>query len=207
MIPMLLLAATQQDCDRGPIITKAAVAHVAPRDQQQLGNGRVVAVQITVDDSGKVTSARVYSTSGFAAADSAALDAARASEYSPALQDCKPVAQTVAFDEVVRPDYALLAQHCATPFQNATALQAASPDYPVSARRLRASGEAVIEVTIAPSGALEEAHVVQSANNMALDQAALVAARQTIYSPKTVRCVPTTGVYLFKVTFKANGTP
>lgn len=208
MIPLVVLAtAAPRVCDRGPMITKAVVAHVPPSDEPQLGNGRVVAVEVTLDGTGRVSSAKVYSTSGMAAADAAALDAARTSKYSPALENCAPVAQTVVFDEVVRPNYTLLAQHCATPFQNATALQPASADYPASAARLHASGQAVVEVTIAPTGELQEAHIVSSANNMALDQAALEAARRTIYSPKTVHCVPTTGVYLFKVTFRANAIP
>lgn len=208
MIPLLVLAsAAPAVCNRGPIITRPVVAHVSHSEETQLENGRVVAVEVTLDRTGRVSSAKVYSTSGLAAADAAALEAARASGYSPALKNCTPVAKTVVFDEVVRPDYAFLAQHCSTPFQNATALQAASPNYPASAARLRAQGEAVVEVRIGPSGELEEAHIVTSANNMALDQAALDAARRTIYSPKTVHCVPTTGIYLFKVTFRANGIP
>jgi TonB family protein len=59
-------------------------------------------------------------------------------------------------------------------------------------------------VTIGPTGNLVDAKISQSAGNMALDQAALAAARQSTYAPKIVDCQPTTGSYYFKVTFDPN---
>ncbi|MBV8433654.1 MAG: energy transducer TonB, partial [Candidatus Eremiobacteraeota bacterium] len=43
--------------------------------------------------------------------------------------------------------------------------------------------------------------IFKSTNNMAMDQAALRAARQSSYSPKLVNCQPVQGDYLFRVDF------
>ena len=56
-------------------------------------------------------------------------------------------------------------------------------------------------VTIGPTGNLINATVTQSANNTAIDQAALRAARESQYAPKIVNCQPTTGTYSFRADF------
>jgi hypothetical protein len=45
--------------------------------------------------------------------------------------------------------------------------------------------------------------IYKSANNMAMDQAALVAARRSSYAPKVVDCAPTQGIVLFHAEFKS----
>lgn len=94
---------------------------------------------------------------------------------------------------------------CKTPYQDATVVQQAQPEYPDSARE-QGLGEVqvAVKVTIGPSGNLVDASVSQSAGNMALDQAALAAARQSTYAPKIVNCQPEQGDYLFRVTFDPN---
>lgn len=94
---------------------------------------------------------------------------------------------------------------CKTPYQDATAVQAATPDYPESARE-QGLGEVqvTVVVTIAPSGSLVNASIGQGSGNMAIDQAALAAARQSTYAPKIVDCQPVQGQYYFKVTFDPN---
>jgi protein TonB len=94
---------------------------------------------------------------------------------------------------------------CKTPYQDATVVQQAQPEYPDSARE-QGLGEVqvAVKVTIGPSGSLVNAAISQSAGNMALDQAALAAARQSTYAPKIVNCEPVTGDYLFRVTFDPN---
>jgi periplasmic protein TonB len=95
---------------------------------------------------------------------------------------------------------------CKTPYQDATVVQQAQPEYPDSARELGLGTVTVaVTVTLSPTGALENASVSQSAGNMALDQAALAAARQSTYAPKIVNCEGVDGAqYLFKVTFDPN---
>jgi TonB family protein len=78
-----------------------------------------------------------------------------------------------------------------------------SPDYPDSAKELNLGEVTVqVEVTVGASGNLVSASVYKSSNNMAMDQAALRAARQSAYAPHLVDCVPTQGDYLFSATFQ-----
>ena len=92
---------------------------------------------------------------------------------------------------------------CANPNVEATVTNAVQPDYPESARDLGLGAVSVeVEVNVGPSGNLISATVYKSASNMAIDQAALRAARQSTYSPKLVNCQPTTGNYLFRADFQ-----
>ncbi len=94
---------------------------------------------------------------------------------------------------------------CKTPYQDATVVNQAQPEYPDSARDLGLGEvQVAVTVTIAPDGSLQSATISQSAGNMALDQAALAAARQSTYAPKIVNCQPIVGSYYFKVTFDPN---
>jgi TonB family protein len=94
---------------------------------------------------------------------------------------------------------------CKTPYQEATASNAVTPDYPDSARELGLGDVTVmVEVTVGPTGALEAASVERSGGNMAIDQAALRAARESTYLPKIVNCAPTSGTYLFRADFPAS---
>lgn len=92
---------------------------------------------------------------------------------------------------------------CANPNVEASVTNAVQPDYPESARDLGLGAVSVeVEVTVGPSGNLVSASVYKSASNMAIDQAALRAARQSTYSPKLINCQPTTGNYLFRADFQ-----
>jgi protein TonB len=94
---------------------------------------------------------------------------------------------------------------CKTPYQDATVVNQVTPEYPDSARDLGLGEvQAAVEVTIGPTGNLVDAKIAQSANNMAMDQAALSAAKQSTYAPKIVNCQPVQGDYLFRVTFDPN---
>jgi periplasmic protein TonB len=92
---------------------------------------------------------------------------------------------------------------CANPNVEATVTNPVQPDYPESARDLGLGAvTAEVEVTVGPSGNLISAKIYKSAGNMAIDQAALRAARQSPYSPKLVDCSPTQGDYLFRADFQ-----
>jgi TonB family protein len=80
-----------------------------------------------------------------------------------------------------------------------------TPEYPDSARE-QGLGEVQVTVivTISPTGSLVNATMGQGSGNMAMDQAALSAARQSTYAPKIVNCQPVEGTYNFKVTFDPN---
>jgi TonB family protein len=87
---------------------------------------------------------------------------------------------------------------CVTPNVEAAVTNAVQPFYPGSALEMNLGQVTVeVEVTIASNGSLSGASVHKSSGNMALDQAALRAARESTYSPKIVNCQPTQGGYLF----------
>ena len=58
----------------------------------------------------------------------------------------------------------------------------------------------VVVVNVNPDGSVKSEYIQTSAGISAIDYAALVAARQSTYSPKTVDCRPVLGTYLFEVT-------
>ncbi|MHB8434026.1 MAG: energy transducer TonB [Candidatus Tyrphobacter sp.] len=94
---------------------------------------------------------------------------------------------------------------CPNPNREATVISKATADYPQSAQELNLGDVTVeIKVTVGASGTLQDATVYSSSHNMAIDQAALRAARESTYAPKLVNCVPTVGIYLFDVTFTMN---
>jgi len=110
------------------------------------------------------------------------------------------VAQTAAPGPVATPKPA-----CKTPYQDATVVQQVSPEYPDSARELGLGQVTVtVQVTVSPTGSLAGEKIATSGGNMALDSAAMSAARQSTYAPKIVNCQPVTGDYYFKVTFDPN---
>ncbi|HEY8298094.1 MAG TPA: TonB family protein [Candidatus Baltobacteraceae bacterium] len=91
---------------------------------------------------------------------------------------------------------------CKVPFQDATVTNEVPPEYPDSARSLGLGTVTVlVKVAVGPSGSLQNATVYQSSNNLAIDQSALSAARQSTYAPKIVNCQPTSGDYLFRAQF------
>lgn len=94
---------------------------------------------------------------------------------------------------------------CKVPYQDATATNAVQPDYPDSAREMGLGNVTVeVEVTVGPTGQLTAASIAHSGGNMAIDQAALRAARNSTYAPKIVNCKPVSGTYLFQADFSAD---
>jgi TonB family protein len=89
---------------------------------------------------------------------------------------------------------------CATPNAEATVTNPVRPEYPESAKEIGLGPVTVeVEVVVGPTGNLSRASIYKSSNNMAIDQAALRAARESSYSPKLVNCQPTQGDYLFLI--------
>ena len=92
---------------------------------------------------------------------------------------------------------------CANPNQDATVTTAMQPEYPQSAQDQGLGPVTVlVQVTVGPSGNLVDAKVYKSSNNMAVDNAAIRAARQSQYAPKLINCAPTTGDYIFRADFQ-----
>lgn len=95
------------------------------------------------------------------------------------------------------------APSCADPNADATVTNVATPDYPDSARDLQLGNVSVlVKVTLDARGALVGATIAQSSGNLAVDDAALRAARQSTYAPRIVNCVPSAGSYIFRADFQ-----
>ena len=78
---------------------------VYPQSVKALNLGLLASeVEITVDPSGKVASAGIYKSSGNAAVDAAALQAANGSSYAPKLFKCQAVAGNYLFKALFEPD-------------------------------------------------------------------------------------------------------
>ena len=91
---------------------------------------------------------------------------------------------------------------CANPNVEATVTNPVQPEYPESAKEIGLGAVTVqVEVTVGPSGNLVGAKIYKSSSNMAIDQAALRAARESTYSPKLIDCAPSQGDYLFRADF------
>jgi len=91
---------------------------------------------------------------------------------------------------------------CMTPYyQDAWVLKAVAPAYPFDMENAQTT-TAVVELTISTTGRPSNTRIVQSTENPALDKAALDAAQNTTYVPKTLYCEPVTSKYLYRVNFK-----
>ena len=91
---------------------------------------------------------------------------------------------------------------CAVPQKEATLVNGVSPEYPDSARAQNLGPvTVVVKITLSATAALQDASVISSSGNSAIDRAALTAARQSSYSAKIVDCVPAQGSYSFRANF------
>jgi TonB family protein len=76
-----------------------------------------------------------------------------------------------------------------------------TPDYPEIAKDENVEGSVTVRVTIGPDGQVEAAVVVQSSGNAQLDNAALKAARDSLYRAPLLDGQPTTRDYLIVYSF------
>lgn len=76
-----------------------------------------------------------------------------------------------------------------------------TPDYPEMAKDENVEGAVTVRVTIGPDGQVEDAVVVQSSGDPQLDDAALKAARDSLYRAPLLDGRPTTRDYLIVYTF------
>jgi TonB family protein len=76
------------------------------------------------------------------------------------------------------------------------------PDYPVVAAEQKISGDALVQVDLAPSGAVLNATIFKTTGNASLDSAAVLAARRQTYSPQIINCQTVGGSYLIGVGFQ-----
>jgi len=89
---------------------------------------------------------------------------------------------------------------CSNPNEPAHTVNVVAPEQPDDASVLPATAQ--VEVTLDAAGRVLDTSIYRSTNEMALDRAALLAARQSTYAPALVDCQPTGGQYLFRVDFQ-----
>ena len=117
-------------------------------------------------------------------------------------QPASTIASTPA--PTVAPPTATPKPQCAVPNADAAIKgQAVEPDYPDQAREQGAEGTVRVKVTLDAAGNGVDFSIFKSSGNIALDQAAIKAARATQYTPEVVDCVKTAGSYLFDADFTA----
>jgi TonB family protein len=216
MLTGLALLAASQSCNSDPAVIKLADTNVPKAVYDRVTGSHVAIIAVTLDASGKVTQAKIYQSSGDSNLDDAAIDAAKRSTYSPGATNCEPSGGTFAVQ------FQFDGDNCP---RDVRVVTISSPD---AGSAIRASGigqdiVVLVDVTVDAAGKLVSATIAQSSGNMALDQAALAAARQSTYEPKleaipvrrqagpdhaagttSVVCRAVTGKYLFKVTFEPN---
>jgi TonB family protein len=89
---------------REAVVTKPQ-APIYPQSAKALNLGLLSSVvEVTVDATGKVAAASIYKSSGNAAVDESALQAANATSYAPKLVNCQAVAGRYLFKALFEPD-------------------------------------------------------------------------------------------------------
>jgi TonB family protein len=205
-------------CNRDPAVVKLANATVPKAYYQTLSGSRTAVIAVTLDARGHVAAASVYQSTGSDVLDAAALDAAKRSAYAPGETDCAPSGGTFAVDFVFDGETAPATDNDCPHSATVVNARAPHPSYwpVISGGPIRMA----VEVTIGPDGRLVDARIAQSSRYMVLDQAALEAARESTYKPKTIAvpvrrqagsgaasaregvvCKAVTASYLFRVTF------
>jgi TonB family protein len=92
---------------------------------------------------------------------------------------------------------------CTSPHVNARVVNVVQPAYPMSVRIRGVAGFVQVKVTLNEAGAVVAASVYKSSGEQELDEAALLAARSSTYSPEVVDCQAVRGIYLFRAEFKS----
>lgn len=217
-----LLAASTAQCNASPSVVKLADPSIAKAYYERLAGSHVATVAVTLDAAGDVTDAHIYQSTGDTMLDAAAVEAAKRSTYAPGQSACKPLGGTFAVQfSFVGERPGPVSGGCPRP---AYAIRIAAARLPRAIWiPLSKEVHVAVEVTIGPDGKLSDERIVQSSGSMAMDQAAMKAARDSTYEPRLVAipdrrqagslqsnssdgfvCRPATGRYLFKVTFARN---
>lgn len=96
------------------------------------------------------------------------------------------------------------ASSCATANRQPRVVHHATAPYPDSARVLGLGNEHVeVLVTLSPTGSVTAERIARSSGDLAIDQAALQAARKSTYSPEVVNCQPVRSDLIASFDFQA----
>lgn len=88
-------------------------------------------------------------------------------------------------------------------YRDVTVVTSSPADYPGTAKILGTEPvEVLVRVVVEADGTVSSASIYKSSTDMAMDQAALRAARKSTYAPKMIACKAVPGVYFFNATFQ-----
>lgn len=90
---------------------------------------------------------------------------------------------------------------CTAPDVPARTIEAVTPEAPQSALQEGVAGVADVRVDLAANGDIVAVSIYRSSGSLALDQAALRAARSSRYAAAMQDCRPSAGSYIFKAEF------
>jgi len=122
---------------------------------------------------------------------------------SAALAQAASASLTLVHSNSPAKNLAIRGAVCAVPYSDASIAKPAPPELPQIAKEQGASGSAVVEIRLAPSGTLVARKVAVSSGNAWLDREALASAAQSKYVPETQDCAAVGGTYLLTVDFNS----
>ncbi|MGB6986888.1 MAG: TonB family protein [Candidatus Aquilonibacter sp.] len=91
---------------------------------------------------------------------------------------------------------------CVSPTREAQVLVDSQPTYVV-----QYPITVLVLVTVGPTGNFVDAHILRFSGDIAVDQAALRAARLSQYPPKLMNCEPVMGAVIFRAQFNPRPSP
>lgn len=148
-------------------------------------DGKVVLV-VTIDTQGMASDVLVETSSGSEHLDAAAVQAAHAWGFIPAMRAGRPVASRmrVPLNFVdPKPGPATQESTVLAPYSPPSALETPGPQYPKAAAWQGVDGTVVLIVSINTEGTVSELEIETSSGNATLDAAALWAARSWRFNP------------------------
>lgn len=94
-----------------------------------------------------------------------------------------------------------IVQTCGQPNKEVSVVRAATPPPTSYLGEITSPVQVLVEVSVGPDGDVERAHIYRSSGNEKLDKAAIVAARNSSFSPRVADCSEVGSEYLYRVLF------
>jgi TonB family protein len=175
----------------------------------------LVLVAVTIAPDGSVVSTSIDKTSGDVRVDAAALYAARSSEYAPMMIGCKAVLGHTVLPIIFRAGDSGAQElppspsptppsDCAMPFASVRVVNPVQPD---ESFRRYGKVTVVVVATVGATGSVQDVTITQSSGIREVDEAALRAARQTMYAPRLVDCQAVQGTMRIRFALTPQPSP
>jgi protein TonB len=202
VVPLtLLLVASSAAAQTGPVrlglvanpATTNRVDPIYPDAARAAGVSGTVRVQVEVGADGTVQDVQLVSS--IPLLDQAALDAVRQWTFRPTLLNGKPTGAVMELDIRV-PNIVRVGGVVPAPIK----IVDAPPIYPPDAQAAGVQGVVILELMIGPDGRVEGTRVLKSVPP--LDDAAVAAVKQWVFTPTLLNGVPTWILYNVTVTFQ-----